>query len=246
MAAVMIAACGRTAPVTTPAPAAAPALVVVSWNMGAGRGDLEALAARLAPQPFVLLLQEADSEALLRFARKNSLSLLFEPVRTDIPGSRGNAIVASIPLADRRRIDLPRERQPRMAVAAEIELAAERLFVVSAHLENRVSWWRGGLLSENARGRQTGALLAALPAHQPGILGGDLNTWLGIHEPAWQALNSRFPDTPRRHQPTFRERLILDHLFYELPDRWRAETTVVPNTFGSDHQPVVGRVWTSD
>jgi endonuclease/exonuclease/phosphatase family metal-dependent hydrolase len=170
--------------------------------------------------------------------------MYFAPVREDLPGGRGNAIVSTLPLREPRRIDLPRERQPRMAVAASIDLAGVALFVASAHLENRASWWRGGLLSENARGRQAAALIAALPPDAPGILGGDINTWLGIREPAWQLFLQRFPQTPdtRPRRPTFRERLVLDHLFYDLPAGWTAGTHVATDGFGSDHLPVVGVV----
>jgi endonuclease/exonuclease/phosphatase family metal-dependent hydrolase len=212
--------------------------------MNAARGDLERLIDAHAPVPYVLLLQEADEGPLRRLAAARSLMIVFAPVRVDAPGSRGNAIVSSLPLREGRRIALPTERQPRIAVAAEIEVGGVGLFVASAHLENRVSWWRGGLLSENARGRQAEALLRELPHDRPGILGGDMNTWLGMHEPAWKAFFRRFAATPEQRpvRATFRDRLALDHLFYDLPAGWTASTSVAGSTFGSDHRPVIGRV----
>jgi endonuclease/exonuclease/phosphatase family metal-dependent hydrolase len=232
--------CARVDPGIRPSPP--PALTLITWNMDAGRGDLPALVGERVRGPYVLLLQEADETAVRQFAARDGASLFFSPVRPDVPGSRGNAIVSTLPLENTQRIDLPQERQPRSAVAADVVLGGQRLFVVSAHLENRVSWWRGGLFSEDARGRQARALVERLPAG-PGIVGGDMNTWLGVHEPAWRALLGRFPDTPdARHAPTFRDRLVLDHLFFDLPDGWSAEVAVVADRYGSDHHPVRGEV----
>ncbi len=53
------------------------------------------------------------------------------------------------------------------------------------------------------------------------MVGGDFNTMLGPDEPAWGALLARFPDTPDKPEPTFRDRLVLDHLFFDVPDGWR-------------------------
>ena len=213
--------------------------------MDAGRGDLRALIADLAsggmtgapPADYVLLLQEARETDLTLIARERSLHLHFGSVR--IAGV-GNALLSTLPLAERRTIALPRERQPRNAAAGTIVIAGQRLFVVSAHLENRVSWWRGGLMSDAARARQAEALLRALPADAPGIIGGDMNTWLGRQEPAWRLLARRFPDTPELGEPTFRQRLFLDHLFFDLPDGWSGQTRVVRERYRSNHHPVVG------
>jgi endonuclease/exonuclease/phosphatase family metal-dependent hydrolase len=247
--------CGGIQPPTAPAPPAL--LAVITWNMNAGRGDLTRLVSdlesgRLAGAPpagYVLLLQEATEEGDHRvetFAAARTLSAFFVPIWNDGTRTRGNAIVSTAPLSDARAIALPRERQPRMAVAASITVAGERLFVVSVHLENRVSWLRGGLMSDTARGRQAEALLRALPVNEPGILGGDMNTWLGVNEPAWRTFRPRFPDTPADTPvpvPTFRDRLVLDHLFFDLPARWYATRRVVADRYGSDHHPVLGLLY---
>lgn len=147
--------------------------------------------------------------------------------------------VSSLALRDRRVVPLSRERQPRAAASAWIDLAGRELFVASVHLENRVSW-RGGLLSDTARARQVNGLLRALPADASGILGGDFNLWLGPNEPAWKALARRFADTPDVMRiPTFHDRLVLDHVFVDLPDGWRAFTRVAADAYQSDHHPVV-------
>ena len=216
--------------------------------MHGGAGDLATFAADLAAgeltgapvSDFVLLLQEA-TPAVAAFAQERGLASSFRPIRTGPRLTMGNAIVSTRPLGNVRTIDLPRERQPRGAVAADIDVGGERLFVVSAHLENRLAWLRG-LFGDRARQRQAVALLAAVPPGH-GIVGGDMNTMLGPSEPALRTLLARFADTPREPAtPTFRNRLTLDHLFFDLPDGWTASRRVAPSTYGSDHHPVIGMV----
>ena len=221
--------------------------------MNAGRGDLQRLAADLAsgrltgapPMDYVLLLQEVVSGVGVdasELASARGLHAFVVPVHEFDGRVRGNAIVSSRPLHETRAIPLPQERQPRMAAFATLTVRDQSLFLVSTHLENRVSWLRGGVFSDGARGRQAEALLRALP-DGPGILGGDLNTLLGPAEPAWRLFASRFPDTPAdAADPTFRERLVLDHLFFDLPDGWTARRRVIEDRYGSDHHPVLGIV----
>lgn len=249
---MLVASCAAVAPATLPA--FPPLLAVATWNMDAGRGDLPRLlhdleSGRLTAgeaEEFVVLLQEAVADELpllQRLTDARHWSLLFVPAHYDGTRTRGNAILASRPLLNGRSIALPQERQPRTAAAASFELAGRSLFVVSVHLENRTSWWKGGLFSDAARGRQAEALVGGLPKDTPGILGGDLNTWLGPSEPAWRVLAQRFGDTPAfMHTPTFRGRLVLDHLLYDLPPGWRAAARVSPDTYDSDHHPVVAAI----
>ena len=230
-------------------------LAVIAWNLHEGQGDLPRLVDDLTiglltgAQPvnaYVLLLQEVTTEeqrAPRALTVRPGLATYFSPVRRGNGRVSGNAILSTSPLASTRVIDLPRERQPRAAVTASVEVDGTRLFVVSAHLENRIAWTRGGLFSDGARGRQAEALIRALPPDAPGIVGGDMNTWLGPNEPAWRALLQRFPDTPERPRPTFRDRLVLDHLFFDLPNGWVATRQVIANRYGSDHHPVMGLLY---
>ncbi|MGE0444118.1 MAG: endonuclease/exonuclease/phosphatase family protein [Vicinamibacterales bacterium] len=240
--AALAAACARTpAPHLTPAP---PALAVISWNLDEGDGNIEALLADLAagrivrpvPGAWVLLLQE-----LTRLPGGLAYSFV-APVRQLEDGeSLGTAIVSSLPLENAHAIRLPQARQPRAAAAATIRVAGTPFLIVSVHLENRGSWWQAGLLSEAGRERQARALLDELPADGPGVLGGDLNTWLGPTEPAWRLLVGRFPDLPpTRRDVTFRDRLVLDHVLFDLPAGWAAERRVLDDRYGSDHHPVLG------
>jgi endonuclease/exonuclease/phosphatase family metal-dependent hydrolase len=221
--------------------------------MDAGRGDLLRLASDLAsgaltrvpPLHYVLLLQEAVSGIgvdAADLARARGLHAFVVPVHELDGRVRAVAIVSTEPLHDTRAIALPQERQPRMAALATMTVGGRALVVVSTHLENRVSWLRGGVFSDRARGRQVEALLQAIP-EGPGILGGDLNTLLGPAEPAWRLLAERFPDTPDEpSDPTFRDRLVLDHVFFDLPEGWTAQRRVLEDRYGSDHHPVLGLV----
>jgi endonuclease/exonuclease/phosphatase family metal-dependent hydrolase len=243
--------CARLPPQPLPgAASAAPTLAVATWNMHAGRGDLVRLVDDLAsgrltagvPRDYVLLLQEEverDNEPLGALAATRHLFAFFLPLRRQHGGIIGNAILSTQPFEDPRIVPLPRQRQLRAVAAANVTVAGERLFVASVHLENRLAWWKI-VFSDTARGRQARALLQEFPAAQHGVLGGDLNTWLGPNEPAWREMLRRFPaahfDT---HQPTFHGRLVLDHLFIDLPAGWSASRRVVAETYGSDHHPVV-------
>jgi endonuclease/exonuclease/phosphatase family metal-dependent hydrolase len=216
--------------------------------MHAGRGDVNGLIADLetgvltgaSPRDYVLLLQEFPSRSEADVSsRTHALTVFASPVR----GATGNAIISTIPLEDPRTIDLPRERQPRAAVVATVRVNGQELFLASTHLENRLGWLRG-LFGDRARGRQAEALIDGLPSGH-GIVGGDFNTMLGRDEPAWRLLLKRFPDTPDSHAPTFRDRLVLDHLFFDLPDGWNVSRRVIEAQYRSDHHPVVADVYWS-
>lgn len=200
---------------------------------------------RLPRRMSFLLLQEHAPERsayLDELAGARQWSLAFEPVRSGDGLTIGNAIVSSRTLTDARAIPLPRARQPRNAVAGRIELAGHQFFVASAHLENRTAVWQA-LFSDLARRRQAKPLIEALPADGFGVLGGDFNAWLGRHEPAWQVLLKRFDDTPGlMRTATFRDRLVLDHLMFDLPPGWHAVTSGARDPYGSDHYPVVAAV----
>jgi endonuclease/exonuclease/phosphatase family metal-dependent hydrolase len=220
-------------------------LAVIAWNLSAGRGDLARLASDLASGELtgapvanaVLLLQEATPSTALAGFDSHFVAVRQSPERTS-----GNLILSTRPLDDRRAIPLPAARQPRTAAVATIEIGRQRVFVASVHLENRLAWSRLAIFADGARGRQAAALVAGLPAG-PGVVGGDMNTILGPHEPAWRRLRARFDDTPDTPaQPTFRDRLVLDHLFFDLPDGWLGATDVVADRYGSDHHPVIGLI----
>jgi len=159
---------------------------------------------------------------------------------------RGNAILSSVPLSDLQAIELPFERQRRVAIAATLEGHTSagtpwRVRVVSAHLDNMGSARRAWIGSEYGRARQARGLAAIFRDSQPTILAGDFNTWFGFSDQAYLETAREFPETRvTDRRPTFRGLLRLDHVFYRLPHEWRLSIRRAESRFGSDHFPLVG------
>ncbi len=166
-----------------------------------------------------------------------------------IEEDRGNAILSSLPLSGFIAIELPFERQRRVAVAATIEGRAAaghpwKVRLVSAHLDNvsgaRRLWILG---SEYARIRQARGLAAWLSDGAPTVLGGDFNTWAGFSDGAYKETARAFhAPLPEDRRATFLGLLRLDHLFFRLPPGWRATFERGPSRFGSDHYPLIASV----
>jgi endonuclease/exonuclease/phosphatase family metal-dependent hydrolase len=189
---------------------------------------------------------------ILEAAEQLGLSLFYAPSMRNGPSSgggdedRGNAILSTLPFSDFQVIELPFERQRRVAVAATLNIVAPSgpalpLRVCSVHLDNRVTHRRLYVFAPPGRTRQTKGLLDALTDHEAMVMGGDFNTWLGGAEGTLRELRRAFPDTPRGTGATFGG-ARLDYLFFRLPPGWRGEWRVVTDSFGSDHRPVLGWV----
>jgi endonuclease/exonuclease/phosphatase family metal-dependent hydrolase len=159
---------------------------------------------------------------------------------------RGNAILSTLPLSGLEAIELPFERQRRVAIAATIEGRTSRgtpwrIRLVSAHLDNMGSAKRAWIGSEYGRVRQARGLAALLHDEQPTILAGDFNTWFGFSDGAFIETAREFPQTRvTDRRATFRGLLRLDHVFYRLPSGWRLDVRRGESRFGSDHYPLVG------
>ena len=164
---------------------------------------------------------------------------------------RGNAIVSTLPLEDPRIIELPLERQRRVAVAATVAGESRsrwQLEIVDVHLDTSLALLHGGPFA--ARRRQASALLDAVRAfgrpsneNRTTVVGGDFNTWNGRHESAVRLLTDAFPDTPfTDHAPTWRGPLglhaTLDHIFVGGASS-RVTVKRLPMRFGSDHYPLL-------
>lgn len=220
-----------------------------------GAGALSAAAIRETP-PSATLGGRVDVVAV---ARRLGLFLYYAPsMRNGAPApgraneDRGNAILSSLPLGDLRAIELPFERQRRVAIAATVggvTSAGRRwqLRVVSAHLDNLAprSLW---IFASGARERQARGLIAALPGVGFSVVGSDLNTWAaGTREPAYLALRQSFPQT---ELPTYRssaERgLLLDYMFWRVEGRPAPGVYRVNETYGSDHHPLATTVSLDD
>lgn len=165
----------------------------------------------------------------------------------DSDEDRGNAILSTVPIADLEAIELPFERQRRVAVAATIAgttLSGRpwRVRVVSAHLDNTIAR-RGWIASEYGRARQARGLVALLQGDVPTVLGGDFNTWFGFSDQVYVETAKAFPQTPSHdRRATFLGMLRLDHLFYRLPDGWQARARRADHRYGSDHAPLIGSI----
>lgn len=201
---------------------------------------------------------------VVSFARQMGLSLLYVPsMRNGAPAGterprnasepaedRGNAVLANVPLFAPAAVELPFERQRRVAVAAQLRFGSRRIGVCSVHLDNRAPWRRAWRSLGAARRRQMAALLPTLSQlgpTAPFALGGDFNTWVrGPREAAYRLARDRFPHpaTPDA-RPTHRFEIggrlrRSDHLLFALPEGWRADCRRLDDTFGSDHYPLVG------
>src|SRR5256885_129377 len=221
---------------------------------------------RIAPAP-----PSGARASVIDVAERRGLFLFYAPSMRNGSGEapapaedRGNAILSTLPLNDLAAIELPFEHQRRVAVAATVDVIdrsgkLSRVRFVAAHLDARSSWRRGAFFWFG-RMRQAAALLkgiarldrraAASPyAQTPTILGGDFNSWLGELEPDVRLARSRFPQTP---PPPARVTfplvgaigVHLDHLFFSLPDGWRAEVSRLPRRWGSDHYPIAATLET--
>ena len=195
---------------------------------------------------------------VVSFAREFGLSLLYVPsMRNGGPGGhpsedRGNAILANIPLNSPGAIELPFERQRRVAVTAQIAAGSDAWTLCSLHLENRAPWRRAWRTLGTGRRRQMAALLNALPSEQPGwplVVGGDFNTWVGgRREPAYTLARAVLPEPADPDcRPTHRFEIggwlrLSDHLLFRLPPGWRGGYRRLDQTFGSDHYPLLGVV----
>lgn len=187
-------------------------------------------------------------------AESLGMSVYYVPsMRNGAPGAsdedRGNAILSTLPLTELSAIELPFERQRRVAVTATVsgvrgDGTPWRLRMVSAHLDNMVGarrlWIAGG---EYGRARQARGLVGLLQDEAPTVLGADLNTWFGFADQVYVETARAFPQTQvTDRRATFRGILRLDHLFYRLPAGWSAGFRRADSSFGSDHYPLVATI----
>jgi endonuclease/exonuclease/phosphatase family metal-dependent hydrolase len=160
---------------------------------------------------------------------------------------RGNAILSTLPLVNFAGIELPFERQRRIAAAATvtgIDSAGNpwHLRLVSAHLNATASVRRLWVFSAGVRGRQARHLATVLSSEDvPIVMGSDLNSWAGgASEPAFTELLPHFPQTSIPvGQSTFRGGRMLDYMFLRVPSVWASEVRTIDSFFGSDHRPLI-------
>jgi endonuclease/exonuclease/phosphatase family metal-dependent hydrolase len=277
------------------APPRLDSLLVLTWNINVGGGDLDrfilelrggSFTAGCAPEHFVLLLQEAYRRgeavpaappegakgakgifvnppsgqrlSIDAMARKHDLALFYAPsMRNGKPGKapvredRGCAILSTLPLADYTAVELPAERQRRVALGAAVQLEGPagqpwRLVLINLHLENRAPLRKWLESFGEARLRQIRFALDLLPEHTPAVCAGDFNTWFR-EENAKVArfARRRFP-LPAELPPGGTSQLMngllrrMDYLLFDLPETWTVSTRRLDHRHGSDHYPLLG------
>jgi endonuclease/exonuclease/phosphatase family metal-dependent hydrolase len=191
-----------------------------------------------------------DSREIEEIGRRLGLSVYYVPSMRNGGSSsdedRGNAILSNLPLTDLQAVELPFERQRRVAIAATLAGSDTtgkpwRVRVVSAHLDNMGSIKRAWVGAEYGRARQARSLASLLDDGQPTILAGDFNTWFGFADQAYVETARAFPETHvTDRRPTFRGMLRLDHVFYRLMPGWRVDFQRGSSRYGSDHYPLIG------
>ena len=184
-------------------------------------------------------------------AKRLGLEAFYAPsMRNGAPGTtdedRGNAILSTMRLTDLKAIELPLERQRRVALQATVAVAMPGhaplpLRVVSTHFTNMVMHhvW---VLSESGRVRQARALAGVLPANGPLVLGGDFNAWFGYRDAAYKELVRLVPPPASDDRRATFGPMRLDHILARLPEGWRAATRRGDSRYGSDHYPLVATI----
>lgn len=171
------------------------------------------------------------------------------------PGAddRGNAILSTLPLSDLEAVELPLERQRRVALLATVRLGADAAPVrlVNVHLETISARLPDTRSTGVGRRDQMRALLRTVRLGAAAVLAGDLNTW--AHEASEPVIH----DLVREHgfaftplppaEPTFVALFglftrQLDYVFLRLPQGWTGRSARIPHRYGSDHHPLLAWV----
>jgi endonuclease/exonuclease/phosphatase family metal-dependent hydrolase len=197
-----------------------------------------------------IMPKSAGPSDIVEVADHLGLSLIYVPSMRNgnsghlTPADRGSAILSTMRLLDPVAVELPGERQRRVAIFATLEMPSRRASPISVgvvHLDPlgapRRLWLFGTPL---IRELQVKALAPLFPDHDL-VLGADLNTWHGSHEAAARYLTKMFGTRVSMlgGRPGIR---VLDYLFFRLPPNVAAECRVVGNAYGSDHLPLIGQL----
>jgi endonuclease/exonuclease/phosphatase family metal-dependent hydrolase len=193
-----------------------------------------------------------DSRAdIVELSRALGLALIYVPSMRNgnspenPPSDRGNAILSTLPLSDPVAVELPGERQRRVAIMATVTLSSsaantDAVSVAAIHLDAlgaaRRLWvfWTPWM-----RELQVKSLEAALPEGAV-VLGADLNTWHGKDELAVRALDRQFQRSQVSGKRVGLGLRVLDYLFLRAGDNRSARYEQLALAYGSDHRPIVG------
>ena len=168
----------------------------------------------------------AGAADIVTIASRLRLHMIYLPsMRNGAPHAtdedRGNAILSTVPLTDVAAIELPLERQRRVAIQAVVRVRDVPVTIVDTHFTNTVMHhlW---VLSESGRMRQARALARVLPRDGPLIVGGDFNAWFGFRDAAYREMAKVARPAPKQDRRASFGPLRLDHVLFRLPDGWRA------------------------
>ncbi len=167
---------------TAPPPAHPDSLLLVTYNIQYGEDVGLAIADLRAAgldRPDVLLLQEMGPTGVDSLARALELHAIYQPATLHPHHGRpfGNAILSPWPILNSQLLVLPHPHpwtgNRRIAVAADLEVAGDRIRTVSLHIATPV-------LTPGMRLEQAAAVLDSLVGDWTGplIVGGDFNTSL--------------------------------------------------------------------
>jgi endonuclease/exonuclease/phosphatase family metal-dependent hydrolase len=158
----------------------------------------------------------------------------------DPPEDRGNAILSTLPLSDARAVELPGERQRRVALFARLAPgSSDRVSVGVIHFDALAApkqLWVFG--TSTVRALQARWLSTVAPEGTL-VLGADLNTWHGADEPAPKILGQLFAGTPVTADRSAPSHRVLDYMFFRAEGA-TARYRVVGDQYGSDHHPLIG------
>ena len=195
---------------------------------------------------FAILPRNPHATDARRYAASLGLSVLYVPSMrngAELLEDRGNAIISTEPLLDPLALELPLERQRRVAISTAIQVTINerptRLELFNAHLEplsSPKSLW----VFRNPRGPQARAILDLLktPRFDNGeasvgtVLGGDFNiVQRGINEEAYQETRAWSTSLASENQRNTHAMGRIDHLFFRLDEGWSARTRTSRESF---------------
>ena len=202
---------------------------------------------------------------IIETAKNHGLGLLYvptmrngKPTKGASPEDRGNAILSTLPFYSPVAVELPLERQRRVAIAVKFCGSTTSgkpwtVQVINVHLENRSHWGRPTASFGAARLNQIKALLEVLPPKIPTVLGGDFNTWFGQSQESAIQFVERFFE---RTEIGFKQGTVksgpflgvrtVDYLFFRIPHFWQGSYRRLDQNYGSDHYPLLGRITFED
>lgn len=209
---------------------------------------------RVAPEP-----SWRQAQSIERVARRNRLHLLYVPSArnggsNDHREDRGNAILSTMPLVGMEALELPLEKERRVALASRIEVVSAggqttRALLFNVHLDVRSAWGEFHRTLGAGRAEQARSIVEQYGRETIVLGGGDLNTWVrGNEERAARILRDAFPQPEvrpdvRTVQPLWLlPGFVVDHLLFRLPETMTATYVVIEDRYGSDHHPVIGRI----